>query len=125
MCIRKKKNPKLSNNQVQNFIKHIIFFFFSLISMKHGYSTNGVIPVLSAFWVLVPLRYCCLCNPVYPKLNFFFLNNHFSFFFFLFSFGYVTKIDKSSGNINFRYNYMVLHFFYLLFWILVCNLKTI
>ena len=45
-----------------------------------------------------------------------------------FSFGYVIKIDKSgeSGeNMNFRCNYMDVHFFYLLFWILICNLKTI
>ena len=49
-------------------------------------------------------------------------------FSFIFSFGYVTKIDKSnesSGNINFKCNYMDVHFFYLLFWILIYNLKTI
>ena len=46
-------------------------------------------------------------------------------FYFIFSFGYVTKIDKSnesSGNMNFKCNYMDVHF-YLLFWILICNLK--
>ena len=49
-------------------------------------------------------------------------------FSFIFSFGYVTKIDKSSkndGNMNFSSNYIDVHFFYLLFWILICNLKTI
>ena len=49
--------------------------------------------------------------------------NHFLSFF---SFGYVTKIDKNnenSGNMNFKCNYMDVHFFYLLFWILICNLK--
>ena len=43
-----------------------------------------------------------------------------------FSFGYVTKIDKSnenSRNMNFKCNYMDVYFFYLLFWILICNLK--
>ena len=48
--------------------------------------------------------------------------NHFLSFFLL----DVTKIDKSSessGNINFKCNYMDVHFFYLLFWILICNLK--
>ena len=47
-------------------------------------------------------------------------------FSFIFSFGYVTKIDKSnesSGNMNFKCNFMDVHFFYLLFWILICNLK--
>ena len=44
-------------------------------------------------------------------------------FSFIFSFGYVTKIDKSSRNINFKCNYMDIHFFYLFFWILICNLK--
>ena len=45
----------------------------------------------------------------------------------LFSFGYDTKIDSSESNrnMNFRYNYMDVHLFYLLFWTLVCNLKTI
>ena len=49
-------------------------------------------------------------------------------FSFIFSFGNVTKIDKSSesgGNMNFRCNYMDVHFFYLLLLTLVCNLKTI
>ena len=47
-------------------------------------------------------------------------------FSFIFSFGYVTKIYKnseSSRNMNFNCNYMDVHFFYLLFWILICNLK--
>jgi hypothetical protein len=51
--------------------------------------------------------------------------NHFLSFF---SFGYVTKIDKSSesgGNMNFKCNYIDVYLFYLLFWILVCNLKII
>jgi hypothetical protein len=45
---------------------------------------------------------------------------------FIFSFGYVTKIEKtsaSSENMNFKCNYIDVHFFYLLFWILICNLK--
>ena len=49
-------------------------------------------------------------------------------FSFNFSFGYVTKIDKSNesrGNMNFRCNYIDVHLFYLLFWVLICNLKTI
>ena len=34
------------------------------------------------------------------------------------------RIDsESSGNMNFKCNYMDVHFFYLLFWILICNLK--
>ena len=48
-------------------------------------------------------------------------------FFFIFSFGYVTKIDKSSESsekMNFKCNYMDVHFFYLFFWILICNLKN-
>ena len=47
-------------------------------------------------------------------------------FYFIFSFEYVTKIDKSSessGNMNFKCNYIDVYFFYLLFWILICNLK--
>ena len=39
-------------------------------------------------------------------------------FSFIFSFGYVTKIDKnneSDGDMNFKCNYMNVHFFYLLF----------
>ena len=47
-------------------------------------------------------------------------------FYFIFSFGYVTKIDKSSessGNMNFKCNYIDVYFFYLLFWIFICNLK--
>ena len=50
--------------------------------------------------------------------------NHFLSFF---SFRYVAKIDKiskSDGNMNIN-NYMDVHFFLLLFWILISNLKTI
>ena len=39
-------------------------------------------------------------------------------FSFIFYFGYITKIDKrskSSGNMNFKCNYIDVHFFYLLF----------
>ena len=59
----------------------------------------------------------------YPK----FFKKKILFSFILFSFGYDTKIDssESSRNMNFRYNYINLHLFYLLFWTLVCNLKTI
>ena len=92
--------------------------------MKHKYSKNGAVPVPDIFWVLVPLGYCCLCTLGIPK-NFQKKKKSFSF---IFSFGYITKIDKSSesgGNMNFRCNYMDVHFFSLLFWTLVCNLKTI
>ena len=49
-------------------------------------------------------------------------------FSFIFSFGYVTKkykYSESGGNMNFRCNYIDVYFFYLLFWILICILKTI
>ena len=62
--------------------------------MKHGYSKNGAVPVPDTFWVLVLLGYA------YP--NFSKKKNRFLSFF---SFGYVTKIDKSNesgGNMNFR-----------------------
>ena len=94
-----------------------------LEAMKHEYSKNRAVPVSDIFWVLVLLGYFCMCTPGVPK----FFNKKKSFSF-IFSFGYVTKIDKSSesgGNMNFRYNYMDIYFFYLLFWILICNLKTI
>ena len=89
--------------------------------MKHGYSTNGAIPVPDAFLVFVLLRYFYIRTPGIPKFLLKKINKSLSF-------GYVTKIDKSSEsgeNMNFRYNYMDVHFFYLLFWILICNLKTI
>ena len=69
--------------------------------MKHGYSKNGAVPVPDTFWVLVLLGYFCMRTPVVPK---FFKKKKIVFFHF-FSFGYVTKIDKSSesgGNMNFR-----------------------
>jgi hypothetical protein len=68
--------------------------------MKHGYSKNEAVPVPDTFWVLVLLGYFCMCTPGVPK--FFKKKNRFLS---LFSFGYVTKIDKSSesgGNMNFR-----------------------
>ena len=83
--------------------------------MKHGYSKNGAIPVLDTFWVLVLLGYFCMCTPAVPK---FFKKKKKKSFSFIFSFGNVTKIDKSNesgGNMNFRYNYMDVNFFYLLF----------
>jgi hypothetical protein len=89
--------------------------------MKHRYSKNGAVPVPDTFWVLVLLGYFCMRTPGVPK--FFKKKKSFSF---IFSFGYVTKIDKSresSGNMNFKCNYIDVHFFYLLFWILICNLK--
>ena len=82
--------------------------------MKHGYSKNEAVPVPDTFWVLVLLGYFCMRAPGVPK----FLNkkkkNHFLSFLLL----DVTKIDKSSessGNMNFKYNYIDVHFFYLLF----------
>jgi hypothetical protein len=53
------------------------------------------------------------------------IQKKFLYLLFFFSFGYVIKISKSGGDMNFRYNYIGVHFFYLLFWSLVCNLKTI
>ena len=63
--------------------------------------------------------------PAYPKRIKKKAKYHFLLFF---SFEYITKMDKSSeggGNMIFRYNYVNIHFFPLLFWISVCNLKTI
>ena len=60
-------------------------------------------------------------TPSVPK--FFPKKNHYLSFF---SLGYITKIDKSSENsenMYFKCNYMNIHFVYLLFWILICNLK--
>jgi hypothetical protein len=37
----------------------------------------------------------------------------------------VPKISGSDENMNFKCKYMVVHFFYLLFWTLICNFKTI
>jgi hypothetical protein len=89
------------------------------LAMKHGYSKNGVVSVPDTFWVLVLLGYFCMRTQAYPKKK----KKSFSF---IFSFEYVTKIDKSSessGNMNFKCNYIDVHFFYLLFWILICNLN--
>jgi hypothetical protein len=96
---------------------------YTLTAMKHGYLKNGAVLVPDTFWVLVLLGYFYMPTPGVPK--FFNKKNHFLSFF---SFVYVTNIDKSSesgGNMNFRYNYMDVHFFYLLIWTLICNLKTI
>ena len=86
--------------------------------MKHGYSKNGAVSVPDTFWVLVLLGHFCMRTPGVPK--FFKKKKSLSF---IFSFGYVTKIEKSSENMNFKCNYIDVHFFYLLFWILICNLK--
>ena len=62
----------------------------------------------------------------YPRRTQIFKKKKKNIFFQFFSFRYVTKIDKSgesSGNMNFNCNYMDVHFFYLLFWALICNLK--
>ena len=91
--------------------------------MKHGYSKNGIVLVPDTFWVLVLLGYFRMRTLGVPK---FFKKKKKKSFSFIFSFGYVTKIDKSnesSENMNFKCNYMDIHFFYLLFWILICNLK--
>ena len=97
--------------------------------MKHGYSKNGAVPVPDTFWILVLLSTCIfrVFFHEYPKCTQIFQKKKKSFYF-IFSFGYVTKINKSveSGrNMNVKCNYMDVHFFYLLFWILICNLKTI
>jgi hypothetical protein len=91
--------------------------------MKHGYSKNEALPVPDTFWVLVFLGYFCMRTPGISKFFKKKKKNHFLSFF---SFGYDTKIDKSSEssrNMNFKCNYMNIHFFYLLFWFLICNLK--
>jgi hypothetical protein len=83
--------------------------------MKHGYSKNRAIIVSGTFWVLIPLGYCCLRTLGVPKK---FKQKKKKSFSVIFSFGYITKIDKSNeggGNINFRYNYMHVHFFHLFF----------
>ena len=88
--------------------------------MKHGYSKNGAVSVPDTFCVL--LGYFCIRTPGVPK--FFKKEKSLSF---IFSFGYVTKIEKSSEsseNMNFKCNYIDVHFFYLLFWILICNLTN-
>ncbi len=82
--------------------------------MRHLYYKNGAEPVPDIFWVLVPLGYAA------PKKK--------KSFSFIFSFEYITKIDKSSGggeNMFFSCNYVDVYFFSLLFWILVFSLKTI
>ena len=84
--------------------------------MKHGYLKNGTVPILDTFWVLVSLGYYCLRIPGVPKKNF--KKKDKQTFSFIFSFEYVTKIDKNSesgGNMNFRCNYVDVHFFHLLF----------
>jgi hypothetical protein len=90
--------------------------------MKNGYFKNDAVLVSDTFWVRIPLGYCGLRTLGKPK-NFQKKNEKKSF-----SFGYVTKIDKSSesgGNMSFRCNYMDEEFCYLLCWTLVCNVKTI
>ena len=37
----------------------------------------------------------------------------------------MDKNNESGKNMNFRCNYIDIHFFHLLFWTLVCNLNTI
>ena len=118
------------NQQIQKEIKvptpslHRGLAHPSSIPMKHGYSKNGAVPIPDTFWVLVLLGYFCMRTPGVPK----FFNKKKKSFYFIFSFGYFIKKDKSSENggyMNFRSNYMDVHFFYLLFWILIYNLKTI
>ena len=90
--------------------------------MKHGYLKNGAVPIPDTSWVLVSLGNYCLHIPGVSK-KFQQKKKKISF---IFSFGYVTKIDKSSEssrNMYFKCNYMDVHFFYLLFWILIYNLK--
>ena len=81
--------------------------------MKHRYSKNRAVFVPDIFWVLILLGYFCMRTLGVPK--FFPKKKSFSF---IFSFKYVTKINKSSesdGNMNFQCNYMDVHFFYLFF----------
>ena len=61
--------------------------------MKHGYSKNGAVSVPDTFWVLVLWgTSVCMRTPSVPKF-FKKKKNHFLSFF---SFGYVTKINKSN-----------------------------
>ncbi len=92
--------------------------------IKHRSLKNGAVSVSDIFWILVSLGDCCFriqgVSKIFQKKK-----KKISF---IFSFGYITKIDKSNesdGNTNFMCNYMDVHFFYLFFWTLVCNLKTI
>ena len=77
--------------------------------MKHGYSKHGVISVSDTFWVLVLLGYCYQRILGVPKKKIIF------FHFFLLDDKKIDKSIESGGNINFRCNYMDVHFFYLLF----------
>ena len=91
-------------------------------AMKHGYLKNGAVFISDTSWVFVLFGYFCMRPPSVPKLK----KKKFIFFHFFpldmshifFSFGYVTKIDKSNENsekMNFKCNYMDVQFFYLLF----------
>jgi hypothetical protein len=97
--------------------------------MKYGFLKNGVVPIPNTSWVLISLGYYCLRTSGVPKkFQQQKKKKKKKTFSFIFSFGYVTKIDKNSkggGNMNFRCDYMDVHFFHLLFWILICNLKII
>ena len=82
--------------------------------MKHGYSKNGAVPILDTFEYLYSWdTFACA-----PQAYLNFSKKKRKSFSFIFSFGYVIKIDKSSkssGKMNFKCNYMNVHFFYLLF----------
>jgi hypothetical protein len=89
--------------------------------MKNRYFKNDAVLVPDTFWVRVPLGYYGLRTLGEP-INFQKKKKK------TFSFGYVTKINKSSEsgrNMSFRCNYMDEEFCYLLCWTLVCNVKTI
>ncbi len=66
------------------------FILCAHLTMKHGYSKYGTLLVSDIFWVLVLFGYFCMRTQTFQKKK-------------SFSFGYVTKINKSSessGNMN-------------------------
>ena len=75
-----------------------------------NYEENGVVLVMDTFGN----SYSWNTSACVPKL----FNKTKKIIFKIFFFRYVTKIDKNSksdGNMNFRCNFINVHFFYLLF----------
>ena len=64
------------------------FILCAHLTMKHGYSKYGTVLVSDIFWVLVLFGYFCMRTQTFQKKKK------------SFSFEYVTKINKSSGNMN-------------------------